>query len=106
MVFTDGPEDVTVTPYAKSVSLVLGDNFGPITCSAKCNPRCNITWKKDGTRKITTYGTLLAKRISEEDGGIYQCTATHPQNKSRNVSTIMNVTVLGKYFKCFIYVRL
>ena len=103
MIFTDGPERVTVIPDAKFVSLVLGDIFGPITCSAECYPKCNIKWTKNGSVKMTTNGTLLEKRISKEDGGTYECTATHPKNESRHLSTFVSVTVLGKDF---LYVKL
>ncbi|XP_062599534.1 uncharacterized protein LOC134261078 isoform X1 [Saccostrea cucullata] len=58
-----GPETVLVTPEQPigGLSIHDGDTFGPYTCSADCNPPCNVQWKlRDplgGFRDVTPLGT-------------------------------------------------
>lgn len=53
--FVDGPEKLNITPQPSlhkydRIKVRSGDFVGPFSCSADCNPPCNITWQvKDST---------------------------------------------------------
>ncbi|XP_062602469.1 uncharacterized protein LOC134264196 isoform X2 [Saccostrea cucullata] len=57
-----GPETVLVTPVPPTdgQSVHDGETFGPYTCSADCNPPCNVQWKlrdpSGGFRDVTPLG--------------------------------------------------
>ena len=100
-IFSDGPEKLNISLSEESVTLMSGEQLGPMICSTECNPKCKIGWTTP--KGINTNRTLYLNRATKEDGGIYQCSATHPMNTSKNLNKNISVTVICKYCFVFLY---
>ncbi|CAG2192594.1 KRAB [Mytilus edulis] len=71
-----------------------GEQLGPFTCSATCNPPCQYTWTKPD-KGIINVGHLIITSLSFEDHGLFICTATNAIGGSQNKS--LDVTVNSKF---------
>lgn len=67
-----------------------GEQLGPFTCSATCNPPCQYKWTKQD-KLIINGGHLIITSLSVEDHGLFICTATNAIGGSQNKS--LDVTV-------------
>lgn len=71
-----------------------GEQFGPFTCSATCNPPCQYTWTEPDKETING-GQLIITTLSFDDHEQFICTATNAIGGSQNKS--LDVTVNCKY---------
>ncbi|CAG2200304.1 unnamed protein product [Mytilus edulis] len=79
-----GPDDFILNPAYKTISLTEGSNFGPIHCSAKCNPECIFKWKHKRTKSlISTTHNLTFSNIRRNQSGIYRCRVCHSVNSTK-----------------------
>ncbi|VDI04345.1 Hypothetical predicted protein [Mytilus galloprovincialis] len=53
-----GPDDIILNPAYQSINLTEGSSFGPIHCSANCNPECIFKWIHKRTPTPPTKPTL------------------------------------------------
>jgi len=86
--FTDGPDTVSITPTTSKYTEQIGDNIGPVNCSADCNPACSYTWSRTGS------SPLILNNLQKTDSGDYVCTATNSQGNKK--SPTINVDVQCK----------
>ena len=89
---------VVVSPATLTVNEGGSASF---QCSASGNPEPAIVWSKvDNQSEITqsavSGGKLQLKHVTENDSGLYQCSATNILGKSREV---VRLTVNGKLVK-------
>ncbi|KAJ8316028.1 hypothetical protein KUTeg_006042 [Tegillarca granosa] len=105
----DGPEIVILIPDTKDNVLKVGEKFGPINCSAECNPYCIFSWKfrKPGDtgrrEEITRSNILTIDKITRKNAGEYRCAVrssdsnTLPQTNTKTIDLnpeIKNITYL------------
>ena len=82
--------------YAPSAYEVVEGNGAILFCNATGNPQPNITWTKQGNSSdLFTSGTLnLSKLTREDNGAVYQCTATN------SIGTAQATTTVTVFCKC------
>ncbi|XP_055958683.1 hemicentin-1 [Patella vulgata] len=72
-----GPENIRFTPTSSSIT-VIENKSRTVTCSADCNPPCNINWKK-GSAPSGSNGLLSLSNITRQQAGNYTCHVTNTQ---------------------------
>jgi hypothetical protein len=92
--FSDGPNQVIITPSTQSYTLKETENLNQIQCTADCIPVCTITWHGPNLPAGTT-SLLNIQNINRNQAGNYQCTASN--DVSSNTSVVVNVVVQCKY---------
>ena len=90
---------VVVSPVTLTVNEGGSASF---QCSASGNPKPAVAWSKlDNQSKIAqsavSEGRLQLKKVSGNDTGLYQCSATNILGDSRKV---VRLTVNGKFLYC------
>ncbi|KAK3095758.1 hypothetical protein FSP39_018669 [Pinctada imbricata] len=75
-----GPREVVLSPNNSTTNLEEGQNLGPITCSADCNPTCTIQWKFNATvgdgrfvDQTTQNDELEIVNVRRSMAGVYRC---------------------------------
>ncbi|KAK3096292.1 hypothetical protein FSP39_025404 [Pinctada imbricata] len=98
---SDGPSVVILSPNYTTIDLKEGQNLGPITCSAVCNPTCTILWRFNATvgdgrfvDQTTQNGVLHIVNVRYSMAGVYRCKA---QNKISFKRRDVYLNVLCKY---------
>ncbi|XP_055958993.1 hemicentin-1-like isoform X2 [Patella vulgata] len=72
-----GPENIRFTPTGSSITVIENERK-TVTCSADCNPPCNIKWYKDSTIiSFTEFLSLI--NIKRQEAGNYTCQITNTQ---------------------------
>nr|XP_022311460.1 carcinoembryonic antigen-related cell adhesion molecule 6-like [Crassostrea virginica] len=84
------PDNLTILPEPQlnqngKLTVKEGDTIGPYTCTADCNPPCDITWEyKDSTLggyfDVASTG-LLNSQIVNRSIALYRCIAKYPPDK-------------------------
>ena len=95
----DGPGSrISFNPADVSITKILGQNLGPIVCSAHCNPPCQFLWiKPDGT--VLDGPNLEIPSLSKNDHGAFTC---HTGNGyGNNATRNLQLNVHCKYLKMF-----
>ncbi|KAK6174048.1 hypothetical protein SNE40_017394 [Patella caerulea] len=72
-----GPENIRFTPTGSSITVIENESR-TVTCSAECNPPCNINWKK-GSVPSGSNGLLSMNNITRQQSGNYTCQVTNTQ---------------------------
>ena len=98
---SDGPSAVVIFPSNSTTDLEEGQNFGPISCSADCNPSCSIQWRLNATmgnsifvNKTTQNGVLHIVNVRRSMACVYRCIARNIVGYYR---TDVSLKVLCKY---------
>ena len=81
--------------------MFLNNSQATLTCQANAIPRANYTWSRNGLRLLpsTKYeyvddGELLViKKVTNEDGGVYKCTAVNIFGKAEKVINVTTGTL-------------
>ncbi|PVD27511.1 hypothetical protein C0Q70_12673 [Pomacea canaliculata] len=75
------------------------DSVSDIRCYVDCNPRCNITWLKDG-QSLNISGNVLALTTPDRQAdGVYTCRATNDLGeREKNVTINVNYAPSITYF--------
>ena len=92
--FSDGPNQVIITPSTQSYTLKETENLNQIQCTADCIPVCTMTWSGPNLPAGTT-SVLSLQNIDRNQAGNYQCTANN--DVSSKTSVVVNVAVQCKY---------
>lgn len=92
--FSDGPNQVIITPSTQSYTLKETENLNQIQCTADCIPVCTMTWSGPNLPAGTT-SVLNLQNINRNQAGNYQCTASN--DVSSKTSVVVNVVVQCKY---------
>lgn len=81
-----------VPRFSKIVKLHNGASFGPVSCTADCNPPCTLQWRKaklNGTiDKVITTANLPRQIVDSIEPLKYQCMATGDYKNSRGLNTV------------------
>ncbi|KAK3094712.1 hypothetical protein FSP39_005333 [Pinctada imbricata] len=98
---TDGPREAVLSPDNNTTNLDEGQNLGPISCSADCNPTCTIQWRFNATMghgkfvdQTTQNGVLQIVNVRRSMAGVYRCLL---QNKVDYNRKDVSLNVLCKY---------
>ena len=76
------PPNVTVTSSSTD-PVVEGDDSVSLKCEVDANPEAEITWRKDGDRRVLgNFPVLDIGVVSRTDTGTYSCTATNELGES------------------------
>ena len=99
IIFTDGPDVVTIIPPDTSVSGIEGHILHDITCSSDCYPSCRQIWKNDTSNKIIEpQGTLSLGNVSRYFTGTYTCTVSNEfPDLTTSKKNSIHVTIKCKY---------
>ena len=63
--------------------VVEGDDSVSLKCEVDANPEAEITWRKDGDRRVLgNFPVLDIGVVSRTDTGTYSCTATNELGES------------------------
>ena len=92
--FSDGPNQVIITPSMQFYTLKETENLNEIQCTADCIPVCTMTWRGPNHPANTT-SVLSIQNINRTQAGNYQCTASN--DVSNKTSIVVNVDVKCKY---------
>ena len=84
--FSDGPNQVIITPSTQSYTLTETEHLNQIQCTADCIPVCTMTWSGPNLPAGTT-SVLKLQNINRNQAGNYQCTA------SNDIGSLMSVIV-------------
>jgi hypothetical protein len=93
--YSDGPNQVTITPSTQSYTLKETENLNQIQCTADCIPVCTMTWSGPNFPADTT-SVLNLQNIDRNQAGNYQCTSSN--DVSSKTSVVVNVVVQCKYY--------
>ena len=104
--FVDTSDKLTISPrpsqnlYNKLL-VKEGETIGPYTCTADCNPPCDIMWKyKDSTTggfcDVASTG-LLDSQIVNRSIALYRCIAQYSPDKDFKIIENIILVVLCKY---------
>ena len=76
------PPNVTVTTTAEG-PVVEGEDSVSLKCEVDANPEAEITWRKDGDRRVLgNFPVLDIGVVSRTDTGSYSCVATNELGES------------------------
>ena len=76
------PPNVTVTTTAEG-PVVEGEDSVSLKCEVDANPEGEITWRKDGDRRVLgNFPVLDIGVVSRTDTGSYSCVATNELGES------------------------
>ena len=92
--FSDGPNQVNITPSTQSYTLKETESLNQIHCTADCIPLCTMTWSGPNLPAGTT-SVLNLQNINRNQTGNYQCTASN--EVSSKTSVVVNVVVQCEY---------
>ena len=98
--FIDGPgSSIAFKPADESITKVLGQSLGPITCSAQCSPPCQFHWTNPGGT-VVDGPNLTIPILSKNEHGTFTCHAGN--GYGNNATKNLLVTVNCKYLvlKC------
>ena len=106
ILFVDTSDKLTISPrpsqnlYNKLL-VKEGETIGPYTCTADCNPPCDIMWKyKDSTTggffDVASTG-LLDSQIVNRSIALYRCIAQYSPDKDFKIIENIILVVLCKY---------
>ena len=76
----------------RNITAVVNQTLN-MTFTAKCNPQCKYTWKKDG-KEISTGSWIQLEKITPQDEGTYICTASNDIGNSQEKKIVLSV--IGK----------
>ncbi|XP_061170084.1 sialoadhesin-like [Saccostrea echinata] len=81
-----GPSNVSVTKSGKKVKseIVLTERSSELywlTCWSECNPRCNVTWYKNGKLLNDEKHQIMVISINRNQSGTYRCEADGIEGK-------------------------
>jgi hypothetical protein len=93
--YSDGPNQVTITPSTQSYTLKETENLNHIQCTADCKPNCTMTWSGPNLPAGST-SVLSLQNINRNQAGNYQCTASN--DISNKISVVVYVVVQCKYY--------
>ena len=85
---------VIITPSTQSYTLKETESLNQIQCIVDCIPVCTMTWSGPNLPADTT-SVLNLQKITRNQAGNYQCTASN--DVSSNTSVVVNVVVQCKY---------
>jgi hypothetical protein len=92
--FSDGLNQVIITPSTHSYTLKETENLNQIQCTADCIPICTMTWSGLILPAGTT-SVLSLQKINKNQAGNHQCTGSN--DVSSKTSVVVNVVVQCKY---------
>lgn len=92
--FTDGPNQVILSPNRTSYTFDENSDVPDITCTADCQPYCTLMWIKQTGQVISTE-ILKLKEIQRNQAGTYQCNASN--DFGNMVSTDVTIIVRCTY---------
>nr|XP_022311879.1 carcinoembryonic antigen-related cell adhesion molecule 6-like [Crassostrea virginica] len=97
------PDNLNILPQPllnsnDKLAVKEGETIGPYTCTADCNPPCNITWKyKDSTSggyfDVASTGSLDSQIVNRSIA-LYRCIAKYPPDKDFKKIESINLDVL------------
>ncbi|XP_055958765.1 cell surface glycoprotein MUC18-like [Patella vulgata] len=87
----DGPENIRFTPTKSSITVIENESR-TVTCSADCNPLCNIIWYK-GSAIISSTELLSLNNIKRQQAGNYTCQAQHNNITNSKQTKVLQITV-------------
>ncbi len=58
----------------------MNGSYAAVTCTADCNPTCDIQWERGGNEVGSSDGVLTISDIQREHEGVYSCVATNARN--------------------------
>ncbi|CAH3133335.1 unnamed protein product, partial [Pocillopora meandrina] len=79
-----------LNPELKNLSVPLNSTF-ETDCFKRADPPVSVNWTKDG-KSLGNNNTLVIKRVTFDDEGLYECAAKNPFGKD-NTSFWIDVTV-------------
>ncbi len=102
---SDGP--VGLAFNASSPVIYVNGSYVVVTCTADCNPTCDIQWERDGEVESND-GVLTIADIQLEQEGLYSCIATNTRNGNLESEDLEIVVVTScKYSEkgqyCWVY---
>ena len=84
-----------LNPELKNLSVPLNSTF-ETDCFKRGDPLISVNWTKDG-KALPSNNTLVIKRVTFDDGGLYECAAENQVGKV-NISFWIDVTGKSKSF--------
>ena len=86
--FVDTPDKLTILPEPllnsdDKLAVKEGESIGPYTCTADCNPPCDMTWNAFSTSGFFAAAStgLLDSHIVNRSIALYRCIAQYPPDK-------------------------
>ena len=80
-----------LNPELKNLSVPLNSTF-ETDCFKRADPPVSVNWTKDG-KSLGNNNTLVIKRVTFDDEGLYECAAKNPFGKDK---TSFWIDVTGK----------
>nr|XP_022311308.1 uncharacterized protein LOC111116600 [Crassostrea virginica] len=94
------PDKLKILPEPQpEVTVKEGETIGPYTCTADCNPPCDMTWKyKDSTSGFFDAAStgLLDRQIVNRSIALYRCIAKYPSVMDVKESIKLDVLYLDE----------
>lgn len=89
---SDGPDKVELTPANTTYSIEEGTDLPEITCTATCEPTCDIIWVNERKTEMSAEGKLNLHNVTRERNGTYTCIAKNAATSARtNASIVLDV---------------
>ena len=100
LVYSYGPDSVSLTPNIKTHTIDEYAAINDIMCNADCYPACTYVWTKEGhsSQMSTTSVLSFGGRVSRNYTGLYTCIATNI-GYNRQGSVVLTIHVRCKYFR-------
>ncbi|XP_063442431.1 carcinoembryonic antigen-related cell adhesion molecule 1-like [Mytilus trossulus] len=90
VLFTDGPNQVILSPNRTSFTFDEGDDVPDVTCEADCQPDCCLMWITP-TGQVKSNGILRLPKINRTQAGIYLCNASNDVGNMVSDGVTINV---------------
>ncbi|XP_052062010.1 nephrin-like [Mytilus californianus] len=91
LIINYGPNQVVLSPNETSYTLNEDSHVPDITCTADCQPDCNLMWIRPNGQ-VDSNNILSLKEIQKNQAGTYQCNASNVV--SNMVSADVTISVL------------
>ena len=101
----DTPDNLNILPQPllnsnDKLAVKEGESIGPYTCTADCNPPCDMSWKyKDSTSgdffDVASTGLLIG-RIVNRSIAVFRCSAKYSPEKDFKQIESIKLDVLCK----------
>ena len=98
--FTDGPDEVVLTPAATTYTAEEFSAMRPVSCNCgMCKPNCTAQWISNTLDvSFKDQCSLELKTVTTDSAGLYICTCVNPYTYKQE-SRQFNLTVQCKLFK-------